>query len=424
MLRKDKDIVLFISSAPEEAVKAVRDYGKSIKRKLLAAALKDIKSEKNQNTSGLDLVIYCDLSKSLKITKALLPYQERLLAVTCRGDKNIADFARVIPCVPYLKTATSESLFWAVDKISMRERLKVYDPKITPRFLVISDCTKETINEVKKKVGFPLVIKPASLGASLLVTVCYHQEEFEASLNKIFKKIKTIYKSDHRQEKPQILVEQFMDGEMYSIDAYVSSRGRIYFCPLVHVKTGVTIGFDDFFGYRQMTPTLLKPNSIAAAELVAGKAVKALGLRSVTAHIELMKTEDGFKVIELGPRLGGFRHSLYDLAYGFNHSLNDVLIRIPQKPIIYKKPKGYSAAMKFFAKKEGILKKLNGLKKVQKLASFYHLKVNKKVGERCLFAKNGGRSVFDIILFNPSRSELLADIRRLEQLAVIETAKN
>jgi hypothetical protein len=77
--------------------------------------------------------------------------------------------------------------------------------------------------------------------------------------------------------------------------------------------------------------------------------------------------------------------------------------------------------MKFFAKKEGRLAKLTGIKKIQELRSLKHLKVNKKIGDMCTYAKHGGRSVFNVIMFNEERAKLLADIRRLEQTIHIET---
>jgi len=253
------------------------------------------------------------------------------------------------------------------------------------------------------------------------VTIVYHREELEKVLRRIFRTIKSTYQKSDGMWEPKVLVEQFMEGEMYSFDAHVTSRGKIYFCPPVHIKTGRSIGFDDFFGYKQMTPTLLKKSSIAEAETVATKAIHALALRSTSVHIELMKMENGWKVIELGPRLGGFRQDLYQLSYGINLTMNDIKVRIPEKIEIPKKVLGHSVAMKFFAKKEGTLKNLIGIKKAQQLKSFYKITINKKIGSKCRYAKNGGSSVFNIILFNKDRSKLLADIRRLEQVIRIET---
>lgn len=369
-----------------------------------------------------DVHIVCDTHSPLAIQKALRPYQDDILAITCRGEDQIPLFAHIIPHVPYLRTPTTESLLWATDKIWMRRRLTSHNKKITPTYTLVSNTSKTALEKIARKVGFPAIVKPTGLAASRLVSIVYHKEELQSVLAKVFRRIHKVYKETGYHHEPQVLVEQFMEGEMYSIDAYVSTRGRVYFCPMVHIKTGRAIGFDDFFGYSQMTPTLLRPDSIRAAEHTATEAVHALGLRSTTVHVELMKTETGWKIIELGPRVGGFRHILYELSYGINHTLNDVRIRVPEKPLIHKKIKGYSVAMKFFAKKEGRLTKLAGIKKAQELGSFQKIYIHKKLGEPCHFAKNGGSSVFDIILFNKERSKLLADVRRLEQMIKIETS--
>jgi hypothetical protein len=82
---------------------------------------------------------------------------------------------------------------------------------------------------------------------------------------------------------------------------------------------------------------------------------------------------------------------------------------------MHKSKKGYTAALKIFAKKEGKIKSIKGLKKIKENKSILSIKQNKSIGKRCKFAKNGGNSIFNIILHNKNRSELLADIRRVEQ---------
>jgi len=425
---KERDIILFVGYVAKNLVESIKKYSKKEKRKWKIGVIYDIKninpkSKKDlQNRDDLDFILSCDMSSHTKILKTILPYQEKILAVTCRSDRYIPSFEKLIPHLPYLRTPTTESLKWSTDKILMRRMLFLHDKKITPSYTVVHDAKKASIKKIEEKVGFPLVVKPAGLGASLLVSICYHKEELEKVLKLTFKKINGVYKKmGGRGESASVLVEQFMEGETYSVDVYVNSRGKVYFCPFVHVKTGKSIGFDDFFGYQQLTPTLLKPSKIKNAQEVSEKAVHALGLRSSSAHIELVKTEAGWKIIELGPRIGGFRYEMYKYSYGIDHVLNDIKIHIPEKPTIPKRIKGYTAVMKFFAKKEGVLTKLTGIKKALELKSFKNINVNKKIGDECKYAKNGGSSVFNIKLFNKNRSDLLADIRRLEQMIEIVT---
>lgn len=413
---KTRDMILFVGSFLDVQKGALKSLEKLMNKQLTACVLIDNNStnEKLVNTKKVK-VVRCDFSSPLKIQKAISPYESRFLAVTCRAEKNIPLLKKAIPHIPYINTPTESSLDWTTDKVRMRQLLRDYDKSISPKFLVVHDASQETLDKIEKKVGFPLMIKPAGLAASLLVTLCYHREELEANLKNTVRKINRIYKERKGRGEPQILVEEFMDGAMFSIDTYVNQRGVTYHTPLVHVKTGRTVGFEDFFGYMRITPVILKPHKIEAARDTADKAVEALNLRSTTCHIELMKTEDGWKVIELGPRIGGFRHEMYELSYGFDHSLNDILIRIPRKPIVSKKTRGFTSVMQFYAKKKGKLANINGVNKVRKLESFKRIEIIKKHGDMCNFARNGDSPVFTIVLFNKNRSRLLADIRRLEQ---------
>jgi len=418
----NKNIILFVGKAPLEDISAFRKKTKKQYRLALAYSDKPSKETLKKREGVFDILIKMNYRSETTILESLRPHLDELLAVTCRSEAKIPEFTKIIPLVPYLRTPTIQSLLWSVNKLSMRRRFRSYNKKMTPKYRIVENASKKTIKEITNRFNLPVVLKPTGLAQSLLVSICYHEEDLEKNLLKAFTKLKKLngeYKD--KGHAPTMLVEEFMDGDMYSVDGYVNSRGTIYFCPMVSITTGQSVGFDDFFGYKQITPTKLKTSSINAAKEVATDAIHALGLRSSSAHVELMKTEDGWKVIEVGPRVGGFRNTMYELSYDIDHTENDVLIRIPRKPIIPKTVLGHSAAMKFFAKKEGVIKSITGMKKAQELKSFHKINIHKRVGDRAFFAKNGGKSVFNIILHNKDRSKLLADIRRLEKLVNIDT---
>lgn len=419
-MAKIKDIIIFVENISKDQVLTVKKYNPKIKTLLI----RDIKRKPADEGRKLvcDYVEYVDYYNEFKLAEALEPYQERLLAITARAEIGVQYFIKVIPHIPYLRTPSAESLQWCLDKYKMRRRLKLGCPEHTPAFTKVKSNTKEERERIIKKVKFPMVIKPANLEASVLVSICYHEEELEKTLRKIFKKLKTEYEKLSRVNEPIIIAEEFMDGDMYSIDSYVNSRGKVYHCPLVQIKTGRNIGHDDFYNYLRVTPTNLKKTTLAKAEAAAEAAIHALGLRNSTAHIELMKIDDEWKIIELGARMGGFRHELYKLSCDIDHQLNDVLIRIPEVPILPKKCKGFSAAMRCYPDKEGIIQSILGIKAISGLKSVVSVRQKLKVGERCYYSKNGGRGVLDIVLYNEDRSKLLADIRRLEKNIKIKIA--
>ncbi len=423
MARKPKkNIIAFVGGIKPNSLSAIRAYGKKTGNPFRIMLIQDIKHPGNSKTPQHDILLLVDFKKPEKITEVLLPYENELLAISCRSEVHIARFAKIIPYVPYLRTPTSESLTWSTDKYEMRKRFKLYNPKITPNFTRVKDVSLAEQKRLIEKIGFPMIVKPANLSGSLFVSICYHEEELKQAITTGFRKIKRAYENDNRLEEPKLIAEQYMEGDIYSIDSYVNSRGSVYHLPLVRVKTGKDIGHQDFYGYLQMTPTILKGETVKRAEYVAETAIHALGLRSTTAHTELMKIDNDWKVIEVGPRTGGARDVLYKMSCGIEHYLNDVLIRMPKKPIIPKKCHGSAVYMKWFLPKEGTITEMKGIKKIEQLESFHKIEVNKKIGDRAVFAKNGGRSVFNLYLYNADRGKLLADIRRVEQLVKIKIA--
>lgn len=420
MGKLEKNIVAYVMKVPPSVPVSIKAHQKRTGKKYKILLIREAGFEESAEMVRYDLLVTCDFNSPRSIAEALLPYQEQLLAITCTGDNNISRFAKVIPHVPYLRTSSTESLLWATDKYEMRKRFKLFDPSITPKFTRIKDTTTGERKRIIKKIGFPMIVKPTNLGASLLVTICYHEDELKKTLVNIFKKIEKAYENDKRIENPKIIVEEYIEGDLYSIDSYINSRGKMYHCPLVRQKTAKEIGRDDFYNYLQITPTGLKAHSVERAQTITEIALHALGLKSTTAHTELIKVDDDWKIIEVGPRMGGSRDALHSLSCDIDHSLNDILIRIPKKPHIPKKCKGYSAYIKHFAAREGRITEMKGIKKIETLKSFHSLAVNKKVGDRSIFAKNGGRSVFNAIFYNADRSKLLADIRRLEKMVLIK----
>lgn len=417
MKKKQRNIIAYVMTIPPGAVSSIRAYERETKEKFRIMLIRDNTSgtPKKEVSEKIDILVECDLSAPARIAESLAPYQDQLCAITCRAESYMARFIQIIPHVPYLRTPTTESLKWSSDKLEMRRRFALLAKKYSPKYAVVKNETQKERRRVIQKIGFPMMCKPTNLAQSFLVTICYHEEDLKRAITHAYKNIRKIYAENGRIEEPKIMVEEYMEGDMYSVDAYVSGRGTVYFCPMVKVITGKNVGREDFYNYIHLSPTGLKPRSIDRAHEAASAGIRALGLRNTTAHVELMKLDDEWKIIEIGARVGGFRDKLHRLSCDIDHSLNDILVRLPKKPIIPKKCKGFAATLKWYPKKEGRIVGLKGLKKCQELKSFVELKLLKKLGDMCTFARNGGKAVFTITLYNSERGKLLADIRRIEQ---------
>ncbi len=425
----NRDTILYVHDVEEflldELVESINELSKQVGRPLKVLIVSD-RRDKNLYSgklpSNFERVIVNTRSVAA-LEKALLPHLDKLLCINCRAESYIPYFINIIPHVPYLQAPNTESLEWATDKIMMRRRLRNFNHRISPKYTIIKDFDKNSIQKIKKKVGFPLIVKPAGLAASVLVSVCYHEEELEDTIKKSLKKLKRVYEERKGRGVPALLVEEMMDGRMYSVDVYVNSRGTTYATPLVNVITGFMRGEEDFYGYMRRTPVTLKSHQQQKGIQVSKEAVEALGLRSTTAHVELMLTDDGWKIIEAGPRIGGFRHEMYKLSFGIDHMLNDLLIRLPMRPIISRRTKSHTVAMQFFAPEEGIIEDIKGLKTIKTLKSYYRYNIRTPKGKFARYARHGGVATVDLILSNKDRSDLQADIRRAEQAIKISVAK-
>ena len=420
-----RDTILFISTKLRAVEKTLASVEKQLGLELKGLLVVEPKDRRliSQLTNPKFTGLVINTSSAAKIQESLAPLRPSLLAATCHSEALVPVYRRILPNIPYIPGPSESSLEWATDKLKMRQMLKAYDKRITPAFTLVSDTSEATIAKITKKVGFPLIAKPTGLAESLLVSQCYYAEELQDVLSKSFKKIANIYKRKNGRGQPQMLIEQLMEGSLYSTDVYINSKGECYYCPLVHVATGRAAGFDDFFGYKRLTPTKLKPDRQKQAFKVAKKGIRALGLRNVTCHVEMIRDDDIWRIIEIGPRMGGFRHTMYKLSYGIDHLANDVLIRMDKKPVIPRRPKGYSCVMQFYAKTEGVITKLSGRGNIKQVESLVRYSQKLSKGDRAKFARNGGGPVAEVTLFNNSRSLLLADIRRVEKLIQIKVER-
>ena len=426
MAQKERDVVLFINAVRGATFKALEDHEKRTGKKLTPVVLVDKKiqksiTERNGQMNHLDKVTYvaADFDSPTSLREALRAYEDRIYAVTSQYENSIHELRKLVPYLPYMPLPTQSSLEWASEKKHMRDMMHSYDKSLVPGYLLAEDASDATIKKIEDELEYPVVVKPSGLEGSLLVSMVHNRVQLKETLKHTYEEIQKGYDTWIKRNKPAVLVEEFMEGNMFSIDTHVSKDGKCYHAPIVYVATGRSVGFDDFFGYMRLTPTSLSDEEVAAAQKASEKACRALKLRAITVHVELMQTPRGWKIIEVGPRIGGYRHDIYKLGYGINHIANDILIRADEEPHLPQTPKGSAAVFNIYAKQEGILESTSGEDKVEKLASFVSINKIPKDGDELKFAKNNGDIVFAVTLFNEDRAQLEKDIQTMEDVLKI-----
>jgi biotin carboxylase len=418
-----KDIILFVNAIRPATFEALERHEAATGEHFTPIVIVDGKiqaniEERNGQQGHLKKVkrLSADFDSAGSIRSALAPYQDRIFAITSQYENSILELKKLIPYAPYLPMPTESSLDWATEKRDMRQLMRAYNPELVPAYLQVTDASRETIRAIERTMKYPVVVKPSGLEGSLLVSLANNAKELALAINRTLAEMQLSYDKWIKRQEPVLLVEEFMQGRMYSIDVYVSASDECRFTPPVRIVTGRQVGFEDFFGYIQFAPARLNADEIKLANRAAAESCRALGLRSVTAHVELMRTPTGWKIIELGPRIGGFRHEIYTLSYGLNHIMNDILNRGGREPIIPKRAVSHAAYVKVHAPEEGILNSIHGLNEVKSLRSFKQANQLYQIGEAVSFAKNGADPVITFVMAHKSKRQYDADIRRLEQV--------
>lgn len=357
------------------------------------------------NMHGMPLEVHaCDFEDDDAMSRLIEPYRDRIAAVACRGDKQVQFLRRLIPHLPdSVPVSSAESLQAATNKRLMREWFGQSYPEITPSYVRVYGPGAESVAAVEAAMGYPVIVKPASLVSSLLIQKCQDAEQLAAALDGVFEAIDRIYQREDRKDAAEVIVEEYLSGDFYSVDCYVR-EDDMYFCPPVAYIPAQALGIDDFFLYKRFVPTALTPEQTEACFEATRKAVRALGLTFSAAHVELILTQSGWKIIEVGPRLGRFRHSMYKLGYGIDHSYNDLAVHLDRPAVVADTLVAACTAYSIYPDQEGTLEWIEGIDRLRHDPAVHGLKILAAPGERVYFAKNGGKALAEFIISTPDKA--------------------
>jgi biotin carboxylase len=426
-----KDVAVFINDFNIEFANALEKLSQRLGRHIKGITLIDQKIY-NQKRHKPDIAhifqeIVCDFSDDAALRKTIRQFEDNLLVIDASSERNQPYLAKVLPHTPYLFAPTESSLLWSTHKGQMRALLGSYNPEIVPLVQTVQDDSEKTIQKVLTKLSFPMIIKPTGLASSLLVNKVHNEAELRKNLTHSFEVIHDVYARDAGRGNPEMIVEEFMEGDMYSIDMYVSQTGQTWSLPPIRSKTAHALGLEGFYEYQLETYIELDEAEVIAAQATAAQAAHALGLRSCTAHVELYRTPEGWKIIELGPRAGGYRQYMYEAAYGVDHAYNELLVKIGLEPEIPAKPIAYSLITNTYADEEGVIETIDGVEAAREIPSVDELVVQVKPGQKAVASGKGGKIVVMGYLCGKDQQQVAKDadnVRRTIRIKVTPEKQN
>jgi hypothetical protein len=299
--------------------------------------------------------------------------------------------------VPGLPVSAAEA---CTDKFLMRSLFDTAPEKISPAFAIVN--SEEDVRSFASSHSFPLILKPANLAKSLLVTKNVDLEELEANYQKSISLLHTTYKKYAPNRTPQLIIEEFLEGSIHSVDAFVDNTGTPFVLDqIVDYQTGYDIGYDDNFHYSRLLPSKLSPEDQTALRHCAELGIKALGMKSSPAHVEIIMTKEGPRIVEIGARNGGYRERMHSIANGIDITGAALTLSLGGTPDLTALRNDPCAVLELFPKTPGYFKGIENLDTLKTLPSLQYVSVKAKEGEYTGKAADGYKMSAVIILHAP-----------------------
>ena len=269
----------------------------------------------------------------------------------------------------------------ATDKIEMIRCFETY--KIPPPWFEVITSEKELDTLLVKHLP-PFIMKPNDASGSRGVILVDDIQEVRGA----FLYSKSISKSGF------VLIEEYMQGPEVSVEV-MTIKGQT---TVLAVTDKLTTGAPFFVEMGHSQPSVLSNEIIEKVKDIAIKAVQAIGIDNSPSHVEIIVTEDGPKLVEIGARLGGDCITTYliPLSIGVDMVTACILLALGQEPdILPKYQKG--AAIRYVKCKKGILQDIIGLDKAMSDPNIKHIEIVKKVGDKIIPVHSSGDRVGYVI---------------------------
>ncbi len=196
----------------------------------------------------------------------------------------------------------------------------------------------------KLKLDFPIIVKPTDRSGSRGIT----------KVNNAIGLEKAIQDAMEVSFEKKILIEEYVDGEEYSVE-YISFKGTHDF---LAITKKITTGSPNFIEVAHIQPVEIKAELLDKIKSIISKALTNLGVMNGASHSEIKIKNDKITIIEIGARMGGdcIGSDLVNLSTGFDYLGMVIDVSLGKKPVFRQVAKPKNAMIKFLFSDKDILK--------------------------------------------------------------------
>lgn len=300
------------------------------------------------------------------------------------------------------------------DKYHMQERLKACGVPHIPQMKAIDAETLITFAE--DEAGWPLVIKPTESVGGDNVSFCADADAVRRAVDALINSVNVL-----GLENREVLGQRQLRGDEYVVNA-VFRDGGCFVSEIWRIHRQVTTEQRHIYDYGELLDATGQAQT--ALRSYFERMTRALDFRNGAAHAEIMMTDQGPVLIEIGARpAGAVSHATTNGALGYSHP--SLLVESICRPEDFAAHIGtfyqrreHAQFVSLITKAEGKIADAPGYSRVSRLPSFIEAVNPRRPGDRISRTVDLFTSPGLVYLRHPDRVQIdrdRAEIRRLEK---------
>ena len=256
----------------------------------------------------------------------------------------------------------------AIKSTDKGEMIKAFDAHGVehPWYFIAPD--KNDFYDIKERINYPCIMKPTDNSGSRGVVLIHNKEELE----------KEYEYSQNSSRCGAVIIEEYLVGPEVSVEVVVY-KGVPH---VLQITDKLTTGAPHFVEMGHSQPSQLPDDTKTKIRDLASRAVLAVGIENGPAHVEMIITDKGPKMVELGARMGGdcITTHLVPFSTGIDMIKATIDIACGNEPDLMPKfEKG--SAIRYFDVPCGIIKNIDGVEEAKRIEGVKEISFTKSVGD-------------------------------------------
>jgi hypothetical protein len=143
-------------------------------------------------------------------------------------------------------------------------------------------------------------------------------------------------------------------------------------------------------------------------------------MKNSPAHIEIILTDQGPRIVEIGARLGGYRDRMYRLVNGIDLLEAAADIAAGQQPMLTAQKNEQCAVFELFPERSGTFGGITNANRIKSLSSCTYFDIKVTLGTAVGKAAEGYRCCAVIVLHNADKAQFAKDINVVKRFGGVK----